>query len=276
MEIFSLIFLIIFTALAQASTEEENIKKCTEQQEGRVRMMMDELTALNEWKDINDATQNFLLSKPCLVRQYLASKNLFNIDKNKWNMQSIVDTFGDDAYNYCRYELERRGNGNANGCNYAVKGLMCLLKANRNVCETRINLINCIYELGANNEQLLEYSEFPEKEKIPCLFKCFADKMKLYNANFSWNLDNWVRAFGPMKYANPDFNECKTSQQRIQNDISICDWMYEEHMCLERLNYNTHGTECSCAKNAAATPKSIVASSSPERSIKSAFFTAKV
>lgn len=89
--------------------------------------------------------------------------------------------------------------------------------------------------------QLLEYYHFPKGERIPCLFNCFAKKSQLYDDNYEWIVENWLKAFGPIRDENANIESCRVTSEK-RNSTNICAWMYDEYNCWERLNYNTNGS----------------------------------
>lgn len=138
------------------------------------------------------------------------------------------------------------------------------LQAELNVIVTYNHLVECVKEKATSMSQLLEYYHFPDGERIPCLFHCFAQKSQLYktnthnaphstrsqsstkpnnnnNHNYEWNVKNWLKAFGPIRDENVNLAICRVSDIR-RKSMDVCAWMYEEYNCWERLNYNTNGS----------------------------------
>lgn len=199
---------------------------------------------------------------PCFARCVAAEKGWFDIERHRWNNQQIVDDLGANMYNYCRYEFNRAFE---NVCTYAFKGLKCLkqvsnhrvtrsvrilmhtssvstpFQAELNVIVTYSHLLTCVKEKATSMSQLLEYYHFPAGERIPCLFNCFANKAQLYDSNYQWIIKNWLKAFGPIRDETVNISICRISDEK-RRSMNVCDWMYEEYNCWERLNYNTNGS----------------------------------
>ncbi|EDV90730.1 GH14286, partial [Drosophila grimshawi] len=181
---------------------------------------------------------------PCLMRCLASEKGWFDIPTNKWHRQRLAEELGADIYNYCRFELLRKSQ---DGCSYAHRGLRCLKKAELHAGNSLQILLQCSSQLNASNVQLLQYSKLQSKESIPCLFQCFADALRFYDETGNWQLLNWQEAFGPSRLDQdqwqPDYSECRSSDEQRKLAASKCAWMYEEYLCWERHNGNLNATK---------------------------------
>ncbi|XP_037950984.1 uncharacterized protein LOC119681779 [Teleopsis dalmanni] len=220
------IFVFKINCFEQNDRDTAILRKCLSRASGNVAK--EELLKVARYKNWTDE------EIPCFTRCIAHERNWFNIEENKWNKAQLVEELGGDMYNYCRFELDRRYD---DACEFAYKGLKCLKLAEVQTRETYTTLLNCATNLNASMEQLQRYGYFPAVEEIPCLFKCLADKMNFYTPAYEWNFENWIKAFGPVKYEQQEAFVCKALKEKIDK-TDTCSWMYEEYLCIENLNYN--------------------------------------